>query len=135
MSVKNSFLGKGWQFPVKVNPATGRIMISSDEDDIKEAIQIILQTSKGERLMRPEFGCGIHEFNFDLIEDATLRLMESTIKDALRIWEPRVHEVSVQSILDEKDSGILHIHISYVVRSTNNLFNMVYPFYIHEGSK
>lgn len=130
-----SFLGKGWKFPIEVDATTGRIMISEYEEDIKESIQLILNTSKGERVMRPTFGCSIFEYNFSVIDDTTMRLMETSIEEAIRIWEPRVHDVQIKLLRDLEHLGRLSIHIDYVVRSTNNLFNLVYPFYIHEGAK
>ncbi|WP_219837879.1 GPW/gp25 family protein [Paenibacillus sp. R14(2021)] len=130
-----AFLGRGWKFPIEVDPTTGRIKTAEKEDDIAEAIRIILGTSKGERVMRPDFGCGIHEFVFETTDETTLRLLETNIQEAIRIWEPRVHEVEVHAETDGIHAGKLMLHISYVVRSTNNLFNQVYPFYLEEGTK
>ncbi|MBD2847884.1 GPW/gp25 family protein [Paenibacillus sp. IB182496] len=130
-----SFLGKGWKFPIEVDQTTGRIKMAEDEDDIAEAIRIILWTSKGERVMRPEFGCGVRNFVFESSDETTLRLMETNIQEAIRVWEPRVEDVEVHAVRDEQTLGRLEINIRYVVRSTNNLFNQVYPFYLHEGTK
>jgi uncharacterized protein len=130
-----AFLGRGWKFPVQVDSKTGRIMMSEYEEDIKEAIRIILRTSKGERVMRANFGCGINRFVFDLTDDPTLRMMESSIKEGITAWEPRVEAVEVQSQIDKETPGKVNINISYVVRATNNLFNLVYPFYINEGNR
>jgi phage baseplate assembly protein W len=132
--MNGSFLGKGWQFPIQVDKATGRVRMSEGEDDIKESIRIILGTSKGERLMRPEFGCELSSFVFDVTDVTTLELLENKVKDSITAWEPRVGNVSVKAALDDKTPGKLNISISYAVRSTNNLFNMVYPFYINEGT-
>ncbi|NOU93646.1 baseplate protein [Paenibacillus sp. LMG 31456] len=128
------FLGRGWKFPIQVDKATGRVRLSEYEEDIAEAIRIILGTSQGERVMRPDFGCEVNEFVFGQTDDTTLRLLESSIKGALRTWEPRVHEVEVNAVLDPNEHGRVNIEIRYLVRTTNNLFNQVYPFYIHEGS-
>ncbi|NPV90557.1 MAG: GPW/gp25 family protein [Firmicutes bacterium] len=130
-----SFLGRGWKFPVQVDPISGRIMLSEYEEDIAESIRVILATSKGERVMRPEFGCGIHEYAFGLTDHTTLRLMESSVREAIMVWEPRVYQVEVSAAVDPADVGLVLINISYQVRSTNNLFNLVYPFYINEGTK
>ncbi|MBO9605449.1 MAG: GPW/gp25 family protein [Paenibacillaceae bacterium] len=132
--MSEAFLGRGWKFPVQVDMATGRIRMSAFEEDIAESIRIIMGTAKGERVMRPDFGCGVQEFVFGQTDETTLRLLESNIKEALRVWEPRIHEVEVVADPDRADPGKLHIRISYVVRTTNNLYNQVYPFYIHEGS-
>lgn len=133
--MSNAFLGRGWKFPVAVDATTGRILMSEYEEDIAEAIRVIIWTAKGERVMRPKFGCGIQEYVFDSTDFSTLRLMEQSIQEALMQWEPRVHQVQVSIAIDSGDVGKLNISVSYVVRSTNNLFNQVYPFYIQEGSK
>jgi hypothetical protein len=108
--------------------------MSEFEEDIAEAIRIILWTAKGERVMRPEFGCGLQDYVFTTTDATSLRLLASDIEEAIRVWEPRVESAEVEVSPDEQDPGKLLIHIDYVVRSTNNLYNLVYPFYIHEGS-
>ncbi|MFB9275287.1 GPW/gp25 family protein [Cohnella cellulosilytica] len=130
-----SFLGRGWKFPIAVDATTGRFLLSEGEDDIAEAIRIILMTSRGERVMRPDFGCGLRDFAFGTTDETTLRLLETDITQAITVWEPRVTDVEVTAGLDPSHSGKLSIGISYVVRSTNNLFNQVYPFYLEEGTK
>ncbi|RAV09238.1 GPW/gp25 family protein [Paenibacillus contaminans] len=133
--MSEEFLGRGWKFPVQVDATTGRILTSEYEEDIAEAIRIILGTSKGERVMRPDFGCGVNEFVFGQMDDTTLRLLEASITEAIRIWEPRVHELDVRAEPDAREPGKLFIHVGYAVRTTNNLYNQVYPFYLYEGSK
>ncbi|MBL0388115.1 GPW/gp25 family protein [Tumebacillus sp. ITR2] len=130
----NHFLGRGWKFPVTVDPATGRILMSEHEEDIAEAIRVIIWTAKGERVMRPKFGCGIHQFVFERTDPTTVSLMEESVKSAIMQWEPRVHQVTAKVTSDPSADGRLSISVSYVVRSTNNLYNQVYPFYIHEGT-
>ncbi|WP_432666837.1 GPW/gp25 family protein [Wukongibacter baidiensis] len=129
------FLGRGWKFPIKVDPSTGRIMTSEYEDDIKESIEIILNTSKGERIMRSEFGSNLKRFIFESTDATTMNLLKREIEYAIFNWEPRVKDVSVEIKKDVKDPTRLLIDINYVVRKTNNLFNLVYPFYINEGTK
>ncbi len=130
-----SFLGRGWKFPIAVDATTGRFLLAEGEDDIAEAIRIILMTSRGERVMRPDFGCGLRDFAFGTTDETTLRLLETDITQAITVWEPRVTDVEVAARLDPSHPGKLSIGISYVVRSTNNLFNQVYPFYLEEGTK
>ena len=127
------FLGTGFSFPVMPDAATGRFMSSSFEEDIKEAIYIILMTKKGERLMRPDFGCGIHDFAFASLDYTTVSQMEKSIKEALIKWEPRIRDISVEVSQDTPQNGKALISISYVVRSTNNPYNLVFPFFINEG--
>lgn len=129
-----SFLGKGWKFPVRVDAATGRIEMVEGEEDIAEAIRIIIQTSKGERVMRPDFGCDLRNFVFGTTDETSLRLLASEAQEAIRVWEPRVKDVEVNAQFDPHSNGRLLLSVSYVVRSTNNLFNQVYPFYLDEGT-
>lgn len=124
------FLGVGWKYPVRVNP-DGKIALSAYEDDIKEAIWIILGTAKGERVMRPDFGCGIHDLVFAPINTATVTLVENSVREALTLWEPRIELIGVEAT--ESGDGELSVSIDYRVRSTNNRFNLVYPFYLKEG--
>jgi len=132
--MSKEFLGRGWKFPIEVDRATGRIKQAEYEEDIAEAIRIIIWTSKGERVMRPDFGCGIDRYLFEGGDDTTLRLMEEEITEAIRMWEPRVDKVEVQVTRDAGTPEKLLIHVQYEVRTTNNLFNQVYPFYLYEGS-
>lgn len=129
----NSFLGQGFKFPVQVDPVTGRMMTSSYEQDIEEAVYIILMTRKGERVRNPEFGCSIHEFMFGTLDFTSLKEIERSVEEALILWEPRINEIAVEAILDEADSGKLLVKIGYSVRTTNNPFNLVFPFYMNEG--
>jgi phage baseplate assembly protein W len=126
------FLGVGWKFPIQVD-SNLMIRMSKHEEDIKEAIWIILATSKGERVMQPDFGCGIHDFVFESISSTTRGLIEQTVRDALILWEPRITLVKVSASTDQIDEGKLIINIDYIVNSTNNRFNLVYPFYLQEG--
>lgn len=126
------FLGKGWKYPVRVG-SDGRIAMSQYEEDIKEAIRIILGTSKGERVMRPDFGCGIHELVFAPINTATMSLVENTVREALTTWEPRIELLKVEVSPEAAEEGKLLVSIDYRVRATNVRFNLVYPFYLREG--
>jgi len=130
----SNFLGRGWKFPVQVDPVTGRIMMSDGEDDIAEAIRIILMTYRGERVMRPDFGSRLNDYVFGLTDPTTLGVLESDLRNAIMAWEPRVGKVEVHVQQDKSNPEQLWIDITYTVRSTNNLFNMVYPFYINEGA-
>lgn len=126
------FLGRGWKFPVNAD-SNGKVMMSEYEDDLRESIWIILGTSKGERIMRPDFGCGIHDFIFEHINIATLNMIKESVKEALILWEPRIELQNVEASTEEIDEGKLIISIDYRVRSTNNQYNLVYPFYLMEG--
>ncbi|RAV11470.1 GPW/gp25 family protein [Paenibacillus contaminans] len=131
----NDFLGTGWRFPVKVDGLSGKIAMSSHEQDIEESIRIILFTVKGERVMQPDFGCGIHDFVFASLNTATIGLMESSVKEALIRWEPRIQVIGVTVSQEPAllDLGQLIIDIEFMVRSTNQSYNLVFPFYLKEG--
>ena len=122
-------LGSGVAFPLQVD-RRGGIALARDEVDVEQAIELILATAPGERPMRPEFGCGVHDFVFGSIDAATVGQMELAIRDALDRWEPRVVVESVDFNLDEVAEGRLIIDIGYRVRVTNTLRNLVYPFYV-----
>jgi len=126
------FLGIGWKYPVKVDE-NKQIALSRYEEDIKEAIRIILGTAKGERVMRPDFGCGIHELVFAPINTSTMSLVENTVREALTTWEPRIELIKVEVSPEASEEGKLLVSIDYSVRATNVRFNLVYPFYIREG--
>ncbi|ELY91715.1 GPW/gp25 family protein [Natrialba hulunbeirensis JCM 10989] len=128
----DEFLGTGWQHPV-TSDHRGDIELSSADDDIQEAIRIILGTAKGERIMRPEFGCEIHDHVYSAASPATLNLIESSVREALVRWEPRIDIVDVDARTATDDPNRILIEIEYHVRSTNSLSNMVYPFHITEG--
>ena len=133
-NMAKEFLGQGWKFPVDVG-STGQIEMSKYETDIKEAIWIILSTSKGERVMRQDFGCGIHDFVFATINTTTTGMIAASVREALTMWEPRMEIIRVDVSTDKADEGKLSISIDYRVIRTNNEFNLVYPFYLREGGK
>jgi hypothetical protein len=126
------FLGVGWTYPVKTR-LNGDIAMSQFEDDIREAILIILGTAKGERVMRPDFGCGIHDLVFAPINTATITLVENSVREALTVYEPRIELIKVEALSERAEEGKLLVNIDYRVRSTNSRFNLVFPFYLKEG--
>jgi phage baseplate assembly protein W len=125
----NDILGTGLAFPLGVDPRGGIAMVSS-ESDIDQAIAVILGTAPGERPMRPEFGCGVHDYVFDTIDASTVGRMELEIREALARWEPRIDVLKLSFDLDGVDRGELMIQIDYRIRATNALRNLVYPFYV-----
>jgi phage baseplate assembly protein W len=122
-------IGSGLAFPLQVD-RRGGIALARDETDIEQAIELILGTAPGERPMRPEFGCGVHDFVFDSIDASTIGKMENAIRDALDHWEPRIVVETVEFDLSEVDEGRLMIDIGYRIRVTNTMRNLVYPFYV-----
>ena len=126
------FQGRGWAFPVE-STSSGRIRLVTGETDIEQAVRLILSTAPGERVMRPEFGCGIHRYAFATIDTTTLTMMEDDVRNALTRWEPRIELLDIDAELVDPDTGKLHIDIRYRVRETNSEHNLVYPFYLEGG--
>ena len=125
------FLGSGWSLPSLVQ--RGQIDLSYGEQNIRESIWTILATAPGERVMRPTFGCGLHDLVFALTNTATLGRVRKLVWDALVLWEPRIDVTDVD--VETKGRGeVLLINIHYRVRTTNNFFNLVYPFYLTVGT-
>ena len=122
-------IGTGVAFPLRVD-RLGGLALSSGESDVGEAVDVILGTAPGERPMRPEFGCGIHNYVFESIDAYTLGKVEYEIRDALDHWEPRIDVLEVEPDLSRADEGILLIDITYQLRATNDIRNLVYPFYL-----
>lgn len=129
-----SFLGRGWKFPVRIDTTTGRVGMSEMEQDIKESIWILLSTAPGERLMRPEFGCGIHDLVFSSMSTVTMGLFESRVREAINRWEARVDITKLEVFTKEPDKGKLEINLTCRIRDTNSQFNLVFPFYLTEGA-
>jgi phage baseplate assembly protein W len=121
-------LGAGWGFPVRRE--NGRLAGAADEVSVRQAIWIVLSTARGERVMRPDFGCNLHEFVFALNDRATQAAAAFEVREALQAWEPRIDVLEVDAFAGGDRSEVLLIHIDYRVRSTDNRFNLVYPFYL-----
>lgn len=125
-------IGQGWKFPVKVN-ASGGISWSSGADRIRDAIWIVLGTSPGERVMRPTFGAGVENFVFKPNSPATRANLASAISSALTNWEPRISIANIDVSAGD-EPNLVNISIDYTIRTTNELFNLVYPLYLQEGA-
>lgn len=128
------FLGRGWAFPVDVD-GRGDVRTASGEQSVEEAIRVIIGTAKGERVMRPDFGCGIHEYVFDAVDANTLSLVETTVEEALIEFEPRIDVEDVSTSTDDLSEGVLLIEVDYRIRDSNTRRNLVYPFYLEGGGR
>jgi phage baseplate assembly protein W len=126
------FLGVGTGFPLRLDPKTGVFARAEYEESVRQSILIILGTAKGERVMRPDFGCGIHELVFQNLSAGTIGRVQQTVREALLRLEPRIDVIEVAVRSGEADN-VLEVHIQYEVRATNNAFNLVYPFYLQQG--
>ena len=131
----NKFLGRGLKFPIQVDPRTGKLAMAEGEEDIREAIGIILRTGRGERIMRPEFGADTMDYAFSPVSSSMTNSVSHELRLILLEQEPRIQDVEVECEELDQNSGTVVIHVSYTVRSTNNRYNHVYPFYVTEGSE
>ena len=123
------FLGQGLAFPLQVNPR-GAVALAAGERDIEQSIRIILETAPGERVMRPEFGCRVHELIFAPNNAATEGLMIHYVKEALDRWEPRIEVREIEVTTDPGSPSTLLAEIKYTVRDTHNDRSIVYPFFL-----
>lgn len=129
-----SFLGSGWSFPPRFDKNTGGLELSHDDRDIAESIFILLSTTPGERVMNPGYGCDLHSMVFSTISTSTITRIEDMISTAILYYEPRVNLVAVDVDTSEQVKGKLDISITYEIKGTNSRKNMVYPFYLTEGT-
>jgi phage baseplate assembly protein W len=124
-------LGVGWAFPVK--PVNGRLTYARYEEDVEQAIEIILRTTPGERVMEPAFGAGLRSFLFAGNGPVTHRRVEDAVRRALTDQEPRITVERVQARAADDEPNLMEIEIDYVVRRSNASFNRVFPFYLNEA--
>ncbi len=130
---QKAFLGVGWSFPPAVS-RDGRTSIVAYDDDIRQSIRIILGTDQGERVMRPDFGAGLRSFVFGSMSATALHTVRTRVENALVEWEPRIDVENVTVEEDSQELSKLNIRITYRVRATNTLNNLVFPFYLQEGA-
>lgn len=131
MDPGTNFTGVGWKFPIKVN-ARGGIGWSTGAERIADAIWIVLATAPGERVMRPTFGAGVHDHLFDPNSGVARTQLAAKISDALTRWEPRINLVRID-VAQGDEPSLVNVAIDYTLRTSNELFNLVFPFYVLEG--
>jgi len=124
------FLGVGWSWPIEA--ADGDVALARYEESVRQSVWIILGTSPGERVMRPDFGCGLQDLVFSVGNATTEGLVADEVRRSLTQWEPRLDLVDVQVANDPARPEVLLVRITYRVRATNNVFNLVYPFYLEQ---
>jgi Bacteriophage baseplate protein W len=127
--MSDGMLGLGWNYPVMLED--GQVKMTPDpEEAVSQSIWTILGTSPGERVMRPDFGCGIHDMVFGVNNARTASSVAGAVRDALALWEPRIDVLDVYAAPDPVRPDVLLIEINYQLRSTNSRFNLVYPLYL-----
>lgn len=132
---RKDFLGRGWAMPVDLDPRTGLVASVAFEEDIRQSILIILETSPGERVMRPNFGCGIHDLVFSAVDSTAIQRIRSDVEEAMRRCEARIEVLGVTVDEAATSEGKLLIQLEYRVRKTNQVGNLVFPFYFREGGR
>ena len=129
------FMGRGVKFPLQIDPKTGKIAMVGEEEDIAEAIGIIIHTVQGERVMRPDFGSNVLDYTFSAASDSLRQSLAFDLREQLGYLEPRIDDIDVRCKDTDELEGAIVVELSYRVRSTNNRYNRVYPFYLTEGSE
>ncbi len=125
---QSDFLGTGWKLPVSLSQ--NRVRMVAAEDSIKQSIFVILGTARGERVMRPDFGCDINTMAFELVNTTTFTLISFYVEEALMKWEPRIDVQKVNVFPEENKRNQLNINIDYIIKTNNANTNLVYPFYL-----
>lgn len=128
--MSEQFIGRGWAFPVRVDPVTGGIAMVSRGREIEESIRIVLGTSYGERPMRPEFGSAVHDFIFAPVTPTTAGRLAHEVRVSLARWEPRIRVLDVSVTIDDHDRSRFLIDIAYSIRPDYDRRNLVFPFYV-----
>jgi phage baseplate assembly protein W len=134
MEDKKSFLGKGWTFPPTFDNQSGSVRMVSDEKDIAESLRIILFTTFGERIMRPEFGSNLSNVLFSAVDSLAINRIKGYITQSILMFEPRVTLNEIEIETDQTIDGKLLINLDYTIRSINVRTNIVFPFYLKEGT-
>ena len=129
--ITRAFLGVGWKFPLQVN-AGGKIARAQYEQRVEESIYLILSTAKGERVMLPDFGCGIHDLVFGINDPRTRSTVVAQVRQALAAYERRIDVLDISADSSDDQPNLLLIRINYRIRANNAIGNLVYPFYINE---
>jgi phage baseplate assembly protein W len=130
---KKSFLGAGLAFPPAAD-SRGAVAMVFYEEDVRQSIQVILATNPGERVMRPEFGAGLRDFVFEPADLTTIHRLQTRVQESLIDFEPRISLQNISVTIDPVTKNTLYINITYIVRATNAVGNLVYPFYLQEGT-
>jgi phage baseplate assembly protein W len=131
---KNDILGCGWSFPPTFSRESGCVEMVSDDQDIRQSLQVLFTTIQGERIMLPEYGSRLQEYVFENINETLLSKIQVAISEAVLYYEPRITVLGIDIEADDSVAGMLTIKLAYLIRQTNTRSNMVYPFYLQEGS-
>jgi phage baseplate assembly protein W len=129
-----SFLGTGWSFPPTFDKGIHALKMVSDEEDVAQSLFIILSTTPGERVMNPKFGCNLNQITFKILDETTRQEIISLVREAVLNYEPRISLEQVEVIYENPLEGLVHVILRYRIRTINVRTNIVYPFYLIEGT-
>lgn len=136
--VFNSFLGTGWSFPPAFNRHSGTVEMVTDEEDIKQSLNILLSTSLGERVMQPKYGCNLNDYVFEGLSSSTIGYIKERVANSILYYEPRIIAEKIDVTADDSTDlleGRFTISVEYSIPGTNSRFNYVYDFYQNEALK
>lgn len=131
----SSFLGTGWSFPPEFERAGGQVLMTSDEQDIEASLRILFGTALGERFLVPKYGLDLREVLFEPMSTTMRTFLKDRVKTAILIHEPRINLLGLEVDSPDPNDGGLRIVVDYEVRATNSRFNLVFPFYRHDGNE
>lgn len=130
-----AFLGRGWAFPPEFNNNSGRVIMVSEDEDIKQSLKILLSTTPGERIMLPAYGCGLKSLVFENVTESTVTEIKDVVARAILFFEPRINLENIEIETTDEYEGFVKVLINYRVRETDSRRNMVYPFYFRDDSR
>ena len=132
--LEKSFLGKGWSFPPTFDKKLGDVKMVTMEEDIKQSLEIYFSTKLGERIMRNDYGCFLHSQVFELANESLIQGLSKELERSINEFEPRILITEITASKAESTEGLIEINIAYEIRATNNRSNIVFPFYLNEGT-
>jgi hypothetical protein len=133
--LEKSFLGKGWSFPPTFDKKLGDIQMVTMEEDIKQSLEIYFSTKLGERIMRSDYGCFLHSQVFELANESLIQGLSKELERSINEFEPRILIIEIKANKIDSNEGLIEINVTYEIRATNNRSNIVFPFYINEGTR
>ncbi len=134
MKNETPYIGIGWSFPPAFNSYSNQVEMTTEDDDIKGCLEIILTTKLGERLLRPLFGCDLTIKVFEAMNSTQVNMIKNMVEECILLYEPRIDAEEVFIDTNNAFEGVFYVHIDYTIRATNSRRNIVFPFYINEGT-
>ena len=133
--LEKSILGKGWSFPPTFDKKLGDIEMVTMDEDIKQSLEIYFSTKLGERIMRSDYGCFLHSQVFELANESLIQGLSKELERSINEFEPRILVIEIKANKKDSSEGLIEINVAYEIRATNNRSNIVFPFYINEGTR